>query len=222
MDALSRVAGASTPPESTPSGGPQKASKDEFLKLLVAQMQNQDPLSPQDGAAFVAQLAQFASLEQSAETNNRLQEIASGQASSTRAGYSNLVGRAITVRTDRIEPPSNGTAASQASVHLDGPAANVEVIIRDAGGKEIKKLSLGPRAAGDSDYAWDGTDEAGVRVPDGQYRIEVKATAADGSAVGGSGQLRAKVDAVAFDGGAVRFKLGNIEVSPADIVDVRA
>src|SRR5947207_9140075 len=79
------------------SGG---ASKDQFLRLLVAQLQNQDPLDPQKGADFIAQLAQFSTLEQSTQTNQVLSQIEAGQASLAQQSVMSLVGRTIAARTD--------------------------------------------------------------------------------------------------------------------------
>jgi flagellar basal-body rod modification protein FlgD len=68
-------------------------SPNEFLRLFIAQLANQNPLDPQDGAEFVAQLAQFTSVEQAAETNRRLEEILAGQMSVSNASLAGFVGR---------------------------------------------------------------------------------------------------------------------------------
>jgi flagellar basal-body rod modification protein FlgD len=192
------------------------APKDEFLRLLVAQLQHQDPLSPQDSAAFVAQLAQFASLEQSAETNQRLANLEGSFASAERAGFADLVGKTVSARTETFSIPSQGV---ELGAHLEGHADAVTVTIYDSQGNEVKKLELGPRDKGEVTIPWDGTDENGALVADGDYRVEIKATAA-GGAVSAYSQITGAVTALEFLGGSVRFRIGSVQISPADIVSV--
>ncbi|MEJ7603818.1 MAG: flagellar hook capping FlgD N-terminal domain-containing protein, partial [Kofleriaceae bacterium] len=82
---------ASTPTSSTAPGF--KGSKDEFLRLFMAQLQHQDPFAPTSGADMVAQLAQLSSVEQAKATNDQLAELAAQQASAASAGLATLVGR---------------------------------------------------------------------------------------------------------------------------------
>src|SRR4051812_37968689 len=108
----------------------QTSSKDEFLKLLVAQLQNQNPLDPQKGAEFVAQLAQFASLEQSAQTNSLLTGIQAGQGSQVRSGLTTLLGRTVTAKSDTLEVGAQGPAPM--SANLEAPAGSVKVLVKDS------------------------------------------------------------------------------------------
>jgi flagellar basal-body rod modification protein FlgD len=195
------------------------APKDEFLRLLVAQLQHQDPLAPQDSATFVAQLAQFATLEQSAETNQRLGSLESAFSSAERSSYTNLVGKTVTARTDRVKIPAE---ASTLSAHISAPASDVEVVILDSNGNEVKKMALGARGEGDIDIAWDGTNDAGAKVADGEYRVEVRAKGSSGQDVEAWSQLKGVISALEFVNGSVRFRIGSIDISPAEILSVGA
>ena len=103
------------PKNLTQSGGASNAStmttsatsKDQFLKLLVAQLQHQDPLSPQSGADFVAQLAQITSVEQTAQTNQQLADLANIQASTARTAMTGLMGKTITTRASTLAVASH-------------------------------------------------------------------------------------------------------------------
>ncbi|MBK8014098.1 MAG: flagellar hook assembly protein FlgD [Deltaproteobacteria bacterium] len=208
------------PTQSSPSEAVTRTSKDEFLRLLVAQLQQQDPLSPQDGAEFVAQLAQFASVEQLAESNQRLASIEAAQAAGARAGYAELVGRVVSVRTDEIALPLSEDGQTVLSAHLDSAASSVEVSFFDSSGREVRKLNLGARGAGDVEVAWDGRDEDGILLPDGQYTVKVHATASGGSPLSAYAQVRGVVDSLMFEGGIAQFKIGSMTVSPGDIMSV--
>jgi flagellar basal-body rod modification protein FlgD len=191
----------------------------EFLTLLVAQLEHQNPLDPQDGAAFVAQLAQFASLEQAAETNQRLTALQAGQESAARASLTALVGHEVSAQVseltigDGAPPPLN--------VHLEAGAASVKVELLDAQGNVVRTVELGAHARGDVPVDWG----AAGPPPAGTYQLRVTATAADGSAVGAEARIIGRIDSVEFvDGGsgAVVFHIGSAMVAPADIQSVEA
>jgi flagellar basal-body rod modification protein FlgD len=201
--------------------GVPATSKDEFLRLLVAQLQHQDPLQPQDGAQMVAQLAQFASLEQSAETNQRLAALADGQSSSIRSAMVGLVGRTVEAAADDIEiDPTGGPPALAA--RLDGPASKVELIVRDASGAEVRRIDCGASPGGLVAAAWDGTDAKGAPLPAGSYHVEVSATGTDGAPVGAHAVVRGLVSAVDFSDGNVLLRIGGVVVSPGAIATVEA
>jgi len=84
--------------------GSNKLGKDQFLQLLMAQLSHQDPTSPADGNAFVAQLAQFASLEMAQNTNSNLEQLLAGQAAGNQTSALGLVGKQVVFRTDPAHP----------------------------------------------------------------------------------------------------------------------
>jgi flagellar basal-body rod modification protein FlgD len=188
--------------------------KDEFLTLFMAQLQNQDPLSPQDGAEFVAQLAQFSSLEQLAQLNDRLASLEAGQAASSRASLTDLVGRTVEAHADTLSLSQSGTPPL--SVHLDGPAEKVTVSIFDANGTEVRKLELGATPSGDTAL------DLGSPLPPGQYRVEVKATAPGGGELSAFAKLKGILDALDFSGGTARFRMGGALLAPSEVLAVVA
>ncbi len=191
--------------------------KDQFLKLLVAQMQHQDPLNPQDGAAFVAQLAQFSSLEQATETNQRLADLGSAQAAAARAGLTGVVGQTITAQTTSVTV--GATAPPALSAHLSGAAAKVDAVVTDSSGKEVRRFSLGAASGGDVVIPWDGNDAAGKPLAAGTYKIEIQATGANG-AVPASAVETGRVTALEFQSGKAMYRIGAASVDPADIIRI--
>jgi len=202
-------------PSSTASAA-ATTQKDEFMKLLVAQLQHQDPLSPTDNTQFVSQLAQFSQLEQAATTNQKLSDLADAQASTTRAGMADLVGKTVTARTSTVK--SDGVTAPNLQLHLDGAASKVEVTLYDANGNKVKSLALGAQAQGDLTVDW--AKAGGGTLAAGQYRIEVKATASSGTAVSATPQIKGVIESLTFANGSSQFKVGGSAVSPADIVTI--
>jgi flagellar basal-body rod modification protein FlgD len=218
-DITSTPIGSSGASASASTGSAQPTS-DEFLRLFVAQLEHQDPLQPQEGADFIAQLAQFASVEQAAAMNARLDAIAAQQAAAGRASMLGLVGKPVEVAADSITLTGEGTAPPPLTTRLDAPAGSVDVVIRDASGKEVRRIELGAHAAGDVAVNWDGKGPNGTDLPKGTYSIEVEAKTAGGGEVGAHLFARGTVDAVSFADGGTRIRLGNCFFNPSDIVSV--
>jgi len=216
---IASTSALSTTPTSTTTlstTGAGSASRDQFLRLFVAQLENQNPLDPQSGADMVAQLAQFSTVEQAVETNRRLADLISAQDAASSAGLSQLVGRDVT--------------ANASTLTLDGPAPPLQIasavkigggeaVVKDANGKVVRTIEFG---AGESPMplAWDGRDENGVALPPGTYTIEVTAHDAAGSTIDATPQIHALVDSLELTAGGPLLHLGGASVSPAAVTTI--
>ena len=147
----------------------QDLGKDAFLQLMIAQLQNQDPLSPAKNEDFIAQLAQFSSVEGIQNINDSMQELASSFRSSQALQASSLVGRQVQVSTDTATLSSAGPV--QGTIDLDTSSANIKLYIEGPDGQIVKTEELGAQERGAIDFSWDGTNESGLRVADGAYRV---------------------------------------------------
>ncbi|MET0848339.1 MAG: flagellar hook assembly protein FlgD [Pseudomonas sp.] len=154
--------------------GKKELGKDAFLQLLVTQLKNQNPLEPQDNGDFVAQLAQFSSLEGITTLNDTVSGIAGNYNSSQALQASSLVGRSVVAQTDTAVVDTsksfNGTAVVPASVDP------VVVKITDAEGKVVRTLDLGSQKAGNASFIWDGKNDAGEVAKAGTYKFAATAT----------------------------------------------
>lgn len=154
--------------------GKKELGKDAFLQLLVTQLQNQNPLEPQDNGEFVAQLAQFSSLEGITTLNDTVNAIAGYYNSSQALQASSLVGRSVVAETDTAVVDTsksfNGTAVLPAS------ADPVTVKITNADGTVIRTIDLGSQPAGQASFIWDGKNDAGEVVEAGTYKFSATAT----------------------------------------------
>ena len=184
---------------------PARELNDRFLKLLVAQMKNQDPLNPLDNAQVTSQMAQINTVTGINGLNDTVQRLLEqfGTLESLQAaqltGRSVLVsGRELTIGADRPE--------ALAGVELAAPADRVTVEIRDAAGQVLRTLELGRAASGVQRFAWDGPTDAGVAVAPGQYSFNVKAVAG-GAEVGATPLALRVVEAVTRESGQTRLVL---------------
>jgi flagellar basal-body rod modification protein FlgD len=194
--------------------------KDAFLKLLVAQMSHQDPLQPQDSTAFVAQLSQFAMVEQSIAQSSKLDTISTQMTGMASNEAASLVGKTVTVRNG-TGISYDGVSASTASVNLAGPADQVSVQVQDSTGATVRTLQLGAEPAGAVQIKWDGRDDNGQACPKGSYTVKVSAQTKDGKSVAASQDVSGTVTKVTFDQGYPQVQLDSgVTAAISDLVGV--
>jgi len=182
------------------TGAANQMGKDDFLKLLVAQLQNQDPLKPQDNSAFVAELAQFSNLEQTVGINDRLDALSLQNQGLQNSNIVDMVGATATVRGSTVTATGTGSPVP-VSFSLDGAANSVRVTIKDLNGKEIRNIDVGKREAGNVAIQWDGRNDQGIVQAGGAYSVTVAAKNAAGATVSTQQESKGLVTAVSFDKG---------------------
>ena len=171
--------------------------KNDFLQLLVAQLEAQDPLDPQSAEDFSAQLAQFSSLEQLTNVNENLTQIESFEQAVNNASLVNLIGKNVDSPGDRIDFKTGETQTLNFSVSEE--AAQVEVNIFDSTGQLVTTLGLSNQSAGNNQAIWNGKDAAGKPVPSGAYTFQVKAQTLDGEEIPAQSFISGKITDVVFD-----------------------
>jgi flagellar basal-body rod modification protein FlgD len=202
--------------------GNKAMGRDAFLKLLVAQLKNQDPLKPQDNSAFVAELAQFSSLEQSMGVNDRLDQMMLQNQGLANSNVVNMVGSVATVKGSLITTDGSGTGAPVA-FSLDRKSAQTVVQIKDAAGNVIRTLDLGERNGGITKINWDGRSDEGIVQPAGTYAVSVKAADEDGGTVIVSQETTGTIQGVSFDKGYPVLRLSNGVSAPvSDLLRVES
>jgi len=150
--------------------------QDRFLKLLVTQLKNQDPLNPMDNAQMTSQMAQISTVEGIDKLNATLKMILEGSNENQAMQAAALVGHGVLV-------PGSGLALSGGmaigGIELAEPADRVTMTIKDASGIAVRTLELGDREAGSHGFAWDGKTDGGAQAADGAYTISVSARRGD-------------------------------------------
>lgn len=151
--------------------------RDNFMTLLVTQLQNQDPLNPMENAEMTSQLAQINTVSGIEQLNSTLQGITGQIDAGHTLQAAGLIGQGVLVPGDRLLVGEEGTTPF--GVELAKPADNVAVTIRDGAGQVVRRFDLGPIDAGVESFEWDGALENGEQAPAGAYRIGIEATAGD-------------------------------------------
>ena len=170
--------------------------KEGFLKLLVAQLSNQDPMQPQDSDKFVQQLTNFSNLEQLMNLNKGVSQLSIGQISNNTQESLRFVGRDVVARGDALHWDESGI--SPVRYHLQDTAEKVTASIYNANGELVRTVSLSGNA-GPGHFQWDGTDEEGRRLEPGEYSVSVLALDAEETEIPVDTFVRGHVDGIRFD-----------------------
>lgn len=149
--------------------------KNAFLRLMVTQLNNQDPLNPQDNSEFISQLAQFSAVEGIENLNSTVEVIATSLQSSQALQASALVGRTVHVKSNRSFLVDGEVITG--NVKLDASSTNLVISIMDAAGALVRRLELGSQARGNVNFRWDGLDGDGLRLQPGEYQFKAEAGA---------------------------------------------
>ena len=208
---------ASLPQQSGAVAQKNVLGKDDFLKLLTAQLANQDPLQPVDNQAFIAQLAQFSSLEQLQGVSSRLDTLLQTMGSSNQMNTASMVGRSVTFDTDGVDLVAGTPPSLQANLEAAG---SVTAVILDSSGRAVRTIKTGTHAAGAFDLGWDGRDGSGNALPSGRYTVSLSATASDGSAVTTSARSQGVVRGVSLAGDTTQLMIGNSLVNMSNVVQI--
>lgn len=173
----------------------QTLGKEDFLKLLITQLSNQDPLSPLDSTEFTAQLAQFGTLEELNNINTTLSDILGAQQSVQNAAVPNLIGKEVMI-------PGNTAYLSDSAelgFTLSNSAASVKISIHNESGTLVRTEETGAAAAGSNTYKWDGKNNNGDQLPAGTYAFKVEALDASGNHVETATRTSGTVSGVVYE-----------------------
>ena len=218
--------GKTTASSTSGAKGPNGMGKEDFLKLLVTQLKAQDPLNPQDGTQFVAQRAQFTSLERLVNIEDGLGNVAMAALSTNATMASSLIGKNVRVSGDGVS--YDGARPVDLNFELQKDAASVTVKVLDENGKVVETLESGDLKSGSNKMTWtgathDANGDAG-RAAAGKYTFQVTAKDGEGNEIAAKTAAISHVDAVHFSGtGVPELVLSNGQtVAMSDVSEVQA
>jgi flagellar basal-body rod modification protein FlgD len=196
--------------------------KDDFLKLLVTQLQNQDPLNPASNQEFAAQLAQFSSLEQLMEMNKALGAnlemngfIASSVNNSIAATF---LGKEVHAVGNQVHLSEEGDL--EIRFNQERASADTLVKIYNSAGTVVRSLYLGASPGGGLMVEWNGKDEIGERLPEGTYYVEVLASDYDDNVINTVTFMMGRVTGVRYYDNKARLLIGEEEVALENVIEI--
>ncbi|APG27322.1 hypothetical protein A7E78_05370 [Syntrophotalea acetylenivorans] len=197
MSTIADISGSSSSGQLSAITGSSSLGKEDFLTLLVAQLQNQDPLNPSDPTEFTAQLAQYSSLEQLMSVNENIENLASTSQNQQQLSALGLIGREVVVEQGEFQL---GDSDVTLGYQLDAQADRVELHVQDSRGKSLAVIKPAEMTAGSHFVSWDGTDSNGLPIAKGDYTLSVLALDADEEGISNQPLIKGQVTGVDLDG----------------------
>ena len=192
------------------------ANFNQFLQLLLTQVQNQDPTAPTDTTSFTTELVQFTGVQEQVNTNTSLSQLIGLQQSAQVLQGSSLVGDQATVTASQIAL-QGGTG----ELTFTGTAGEpVAISIVNASGAPIRDATL-TADAGTNTWSWDGTDNSGNKVPDGAYNVAVETASTNGNATPMPFSVVGTATGISTSGTTTQLQLGalSVDLSALQAVD---
>ncbi len=197
MSAISGIDTGYTVPTTTTSSDDVSMGKNDFLLLLVAQLENQDPMNPSDPTEFTSQLAQFSQLEQLTNMNTSLEGLTAMSSEMERMSALGLIGQDVVAQTDKFH--FNGEEM-ELGYRLDSQAEDVKMYILSESGATLATLSGEENDPGEYFVNWDGTSDSGTPLTSGDYSLIIRAVDGEDHVLGSSPLIRGRVEAVDMSG----------------------
>ncbi len=196
--------------------------KDDFLKMLLAQLKNQDPLNPMDSAQYSAQLAQFSTLEQITNLNQNMKDFLNTNLLTSQAINNalsaNLIGKDVKIDNKIFE--YNGQEKITFGYNLAQSTNKVNIKIYDANGNLVKQFENVNSNAGDNTLEWNFENENGIKVPKGSYRVEIEAKSMAGDKLAPVLYQFGKVAAIKFTSEGPKLVINGIEYNLSDVMEI--
>jgi flagellar basal-body rod modification protein FlgD len=201
---------------SSSSGSSGTISSNQFLSLLVSELQNQNPLDATSVTDFVNQMTAYTNFTQQQSINNNLDTLAGAFSSLVTLNSVNYIGHTVTAKTDTAAL-KDGSATFGYS--LSAAASNVSITITDSNGKTVWTGS-GTGDSGTNTFTWDGKDSSGNQLSDGNYTISVTATDAAGNSVFNYSTITGSVTGIDTSSSTPSLTVDGVPVSASNIIGV--
>jgi len=199
------------------SGSALADTFDTFLNLLTKQLQNQDPLDPVDSGEFTQQLVLFTSAEQAVATNKNLETLIKLSTTNQAAAAVGYIGKMVEAE-GRTSTLSQGLAVWQ--FELPSNAGQVDITITDSNGKAVLNTN-GAIDAGVHSFVWDGRDNDGLAMPDGNYTISISAKNSNGESITASTSILGRVSGIETVDGSIVLNVGSTKIPFDKVISVR-
>ncbi|MBL8507464.1 flagellar hook assembly protein FlgD [Chitinimonas sp. JJ19] len=187
-------------------------TQDRFLKLLITQLQNQDPMNPMDSAESTSQMAQMSTVSGIENMNASITSMMATFNAAQSYQAAALIGKTVMVEGDTMQFDGSKPVTNEIDVPAEGGV--VTVAIYDASNNKVDEIQLGKQLAGRQAVEWDGKGANGNSLPAGKYYISASVAQANGGNKQIPSYTYVKVDSVAMTGGTVNLRLTDGRVLP--------
>jgi len=194
-----------------------KLGKDDFMTLLLVELQHQDPTEPMDSEKILTQTSQLAGLEASENTNNALEDLANSLSNTQQFSTIAAIGKTADLGSDAITLDEGSVSSFE--VYFPSDIQQGSVNITDIDGNAVATIDVGTNPSGVYKFDWDGVDSAGNIAESGIYRVNATYSDPDGNAL--QTRLGAyPIESVRFENGTTQVKVGSSYVPLEQISEV--
>lgn len=204
-------------PLSTPDN--MQIGKEDFMKLLIAQLKNQDPQSPVDSKEFVTQLSQLTSVEQLTNMSKQLTNLQMATTSLVNNQASGFVGKSVEADASKLYLGASGGASS--GINVSAPAETVTLTVRDDKGQPQRTIQMSKTKAGITPITWDGNDDKGEHLAAGTYTLSIEAKDKNGGLIPSNAQIGGIVSSVSYENGFPELVIGDARVALANVKTIK-
>jgi flagellar basal-body rod modification protein FlgD len=218
----SAASSSSSSQSSSSTSSTQTLNENDFLQMLVTELQNQDPTNPLQSTDLAAQLAQFSSVSELQTLNSNVQNSTNANLLMTQS-ISNtmaatLIGKQVKINTSQIS--FDGSTKPTLGFSLSSSAADVQVKIMNSDGTVVRTIDEGPMASGDNTATWDGKDDSGNSLSAGNYSFSVNATDSQGNQLSPSLYILGTVQGVKFSSSGASLLVDGTSVNFSDVQEI--
>ncbi|HZX49019.1 MAG TPA: flagellar hook capping FlgD N-terminal domain-containing protein [Nitrospirota bacterium] len=194
--------------------------QEDFIRLLVTQLQYQDPLKPMEHTEFVTQLSQFSSLDHLSGINSGIKILTDTQRDMNSAQAINLIGKNVKASGSTINMDDKG-GATGIGYQLNNDATEVVISIFNKDGKPVTSIKAGPQSAGFHTALWDGKDYSGNIMPAGEYNFSLSAKDVKGDQIKILSNVMGIADSVLFEGDVPYLTINGLKIPVSDIEEIK-
>ena len=183
--------------------------QEDFLKLLMTQLQNQDPMEPMDNGEFMGQMAQFSTVEGITEMGESIDGLVSIYQGQQMSANASMIGKKALVDGNWAQLEGGKLAGA---IDLTTAANDLRVDVKSETGELMASIGLGSKMAGVQEFSWDGIKQDGTTAPEGNYYLSASAVR-DGQSTVPAMQVYGTVNSVQMKGGEVTLNVsgqGNV------------
>lgn len=215
INSVSEQSSASSGRVTGASGNSVEQTKEQFLQMLITQLQYQDPFSPADSSQFTQQMMQMGQLEQLLNLNEGVQSMASAQQGALISQYSDIVGKSVVATGNQMQ--ISGADKGVMTFSLPSTPSDVRINVFDSYGNMVRDFSPGVSVSGNHSVKFDGKNSQGQDLADGYYTFTVDALDQNSDTIVASTFSTGQISSIRLEKGTPVFQMGGKDVSVTDI-----